>query len=84
MKTQYTNYVKTSTITQVTMLEEAVNHLNQEMLRTLNLVAPTKEVKVKKRKPTYWYDEELKQQRKILKNREHKCFKYKEDHHWIT
>ena len=48
-------------IIQMTTLEEAVNHLNQEMLRTLNLVAATKEVKVKKRKPTPWYDEELKQ-----------------------
>ena len=53
------------------------------MLRTLNLVVPTKEVKVKKRKPKMWYDEELKQQRKILKNREHKWFKYREDHHWL-
>ena len=57
-------------IIQVTTLEEAVNYLNQEMPRTLNLVTPTKEVKAKERKPTPWYNEELKQQRKILKNRE--------------
>ena len=55
---------------QVTTFEEAVNHLNQEMLRTVNLATPTKEVKVKKRKPTPWYDEEQEKQRKILKNRE--------------
>ena len=54
MKTQYTNYVKTfnnDPIIQVTTLEEVANHLNQEILRPLNLVTPTKEVKVKKRKP---------------------------------
>ena len=54
-------------IIQVTTLEETVNHLRQEMLRTLNLVIQTKEVKDKKRKPILWYDGELKQQRKILK-----------------
>ena len=87
MRTQYTNFAENlnnDQIIQVTTLEEAVNHLNQKMLRTLNLVAPTKEVKVKKRKPTPWYDEELKQQRKILKNRECKWFKYRKDHHLLT
>ena len=52
------------------------------MLRTVDLVAPTKEVKAKKRYAKPWYDEELKQQRKILKNRECKWFKYREDSHW--
>ena len=67
---------------QVTTLEEVVNNMNEEMLRTLDLVTPTKVVKAKKRKPKSWYDEELKQQRKILKNRECKWFKYREGSHW--
>ena len=29
------------------------------MLRALDLVAPTKEVKTKKRRPKLWYNEEL-------------------------
>ena len=62
-------------IIQVTPPEEAVNHLNQKMLRSLNLVAPTKEVKDKKSNPTSWYDKELKHQRKIIKNRKCKWFK---------
>ena len=70
MKTQYT--FNNDPIIQATTLEEAVSHLNQEMLRTINLVTPTKNVKVKKRKPVPWYDEELKQQSKLLKNRESK------------
>ena len=55
---------------QVTTLEEVVSNMNEDLIRTLDLVAPTKEVKAKKRRPKQWYDEELKQQRKILKNRE--------------
>ena len=55
---------------QATTLEETVNNMNEEMLRTLDLVAPTKVMKAKKKKPKPWYDEELKQQRNILKNRE--------------
>ena len=51
---------KNDPIIQVTTLEEAVNHLNQEMLRTLNLVTQTKEVKVKKRQHKPWYNKELK------------------------
>ena len=34
-------------IMQVTTLEEAVNNMSEEMLGTLDLVAPTKEVKAK-------------------------------------
>ena len=41
------------------------------MLRTINIVATTKEVKIKKRKPMYQYDEELRQQIKTFNNREH-------------
>ena len=69
---------------QVTTHEEAVNNMNEEMLRTFNLVAPTKEVKAKKRRHKPWYDEELKQQRKPLKSKEHKWFNYREDSHWHT
>ena len=69
-------------IMQATTYEEVFNNMNEEMLQTLDLVASTKVVKSKKRRPKPWYDEELKQQRKILKNRECKWFKYREDSHW--
>ena len=68
-------------IMQATTLEEVVSNMNGEMLQTLDLVAPTKVVKAKKRKPKPWYDKELKEQWKILKNRECKWFKYREDSH---
>ena len=68
-------------IMQATTLEEAVSNMN-DMLRTLDLVATTKEVEAKKRRPKSWYDEELKQQRKILKTRECKWFNDRVDSHW--
>ena len=39
-------------------------------------------LKITNRKPKPWYDEDLKQQRTIMKNREHKWIKYWEDHLW--
>ena len=69
-------------IMQATTHEEAFNNMNEYMLRTLYLVTPDKVVKAKKRRPKPWYDKELKQQRKILKNRECRWFKYyREDSH---
>ena len=56
--------------------------MNEEMLQTIDLGVPTKVKKAKERRSKPWYDEELKQQWKILKNRECKWFKYREDSHW--
>ena len=69
---EFCNIFNNDPIMQATALEEAVSNMNEEMFRTLDLVAPTKEVKSQKRRPYLWYDVQLKQQRKILKNREHK------------
>ena len=45
---------------QAITLEQVVNNMDEEMLRTLDLVVPTKEVKAKKRKPKPWHDEDAK------------------------
>ena len=52
------------------------------MLKALDDIAPLKKVKTTNRKPKAWYDKDLKQQRTIMKNREHKWVKYHEDHLW--
>ena len=65
-----------------TTLEDAFNHFTVEMLKTLEEIAPQRIVKAVNRKPKPWYDEDLKQQRTIMKNREHKWIKYHEDHLW--
>ena len=54
-----------------TTLEDAINHFTKEVLKALNDIAPLKKVKTTNRKPNPWYDEDLKQQRTKMKNREH-------------
>ena len=52
------------------------------MLKALDDIAPLKKVTTTNRKPKPRYDEDLKQQRTIMKNRECKWMKYHEDHLW--
>ena len=61
-------------------LKDATNHFATEVLKTLEEIAPPKIVKITNRKPKPWYDEDLKQQRTVMKNRECKWIKYHEDH----
>ena len=65
-----------------TTLDEAINHFTKEVLKALDNIAQLKKVKTTNRKPKPWYDEDLKQQRTIMKNRECKWMKYHEDHLW--
>ena len=65
-----------------TTLDDAINHFTKEVLKALDDIAPLKKVKTTNRKPKPWYDEDLKQQRTIMKNRECKWMKYHEDHIW--
>ena len=65
-----------------TTLDDAINHFTKEVLKALDDIASLKKVKTANRKPKPWYDEDLKQQRTIMKNREHKWMKYHEDHLW--
>ena len=63
-------------------LEDALNLFAKEILKVLDEIAPQKIVKTTNRKPKPWYDEDLKQQRTIMKNRERKWIKHHEDHLW--
>ena len=65
-----------------TTLDKAINHFTKEVLKALDDIAPLKKVKTTNRKPKPWYDEDLKKQRTIMKNREHRWIKYHEDHLW--
>ena len=65
-----------------TSLDDAINHFTIEVLKALDDIAPLKKVKTTNRKPKPWFDEDLKQQRTIMKNRECKWMKYHEDHLW--
>ena len=72
----------TKEILNSTTLKDTINHFAIEVLKTLDEMAPQKIVKITNRKPKTWYDEDLKQQRTVMKNREHKGIKYHEDHLW--
>ena len=65
-----------------TTLDNAINHFTKEVLKALDDIAPLKKVKTTNRKPKPWYDEDLKQQRAIMKNRERKWMKYHDDYLW--
>ena len=51
-------------------LEDALNQFAKEVLKALDEIAPQKIVKTANRKSKLWYDDDLKQQRTIMKNRE--------------
>ena len=65
-----------------TTLEDAFNHFTMEVHKTLDEIAPQRIVKAVNSKPKPWYDEDLKQQRTIMKNRECRWIKYHEDNLW--
>ena len=65
-----------------TTLEDAINHFTIDVLKALDDIAPLKIVKTNNRTPKPWYDEDLKQQRTVMKNRECKWIKHHERHLW--
>ena len=62
-------------------LNNTTNQLNSEMLRTMDKIAPLQFEKITSKKNP-WYDTDLKHQRQIVKNRERKWVKYREQSHW--
>ena len=54
------------------------------MLRNLNKVAPMKRRRSLKKAPKSWFNKDLLDQRKILKNREQKWLNYRQQHQWAA
>ena len=63
-------------------LKDAVWEFNEEMERTLDIIAPLEEKKKLKRKNKPQYTSQLLKQRKIVRNKERVYIKYRENHHW--
>ena len=63
-------------------LNDATNQLNFEIIQTIDKIAPQQVKKITSRIRKPWYDVDLKQQRDIVKNRERKWLKYREQSHW--
>ena len=57
-------------ILDATNLENAIHQLNDQLLRNLNKVAPMKRRRSLKKAPKSWFNKDLLDQRKIVKNRE--------------
>ena len=66
----------------MTNIDEAIKTLNAELLRVLDKHAPLKERRVTERKKEPWYEGHIKQQKKVVRNREHIWRKYKQYHQW--
>ena len=79
---QFINEFNNIPILESTTLDMATQQLNNKMLKTIEKIAPatTKTITGRHKKP--WYDEDLKNQRRIMKNRERKWITYKEEQHW--
>ena len=71
-------------ILDTTNLEDAIHQLNDQMLRNLNKVARMKRRRSRKKAPKSWFNKDLLDQRKIVKNREHKWLKYRQQHQWTA
>ena len=62
-------------------LKDATNQLNSEILRTMDKITLKQVKKIPSRIRKTWYDDDLKQQRQIVKNRERKWLIYREQSH---
>ena len=63
-------------------IDKAVQTLNAELLRVLDKHAPTKEHKIVVRKMQPWYEDHVKNQKKVVRKREQIWRKYRETHQW--
>ena len=54
------------------------------MLRNLNKVAPMKRRRSLKKAPKSWFNKDLLDLRKIVKNREQRWLKYRKQHQWTA
>ena len=78
----YNTELKISNIDINQNLSEVCKQLNEEMLETLDRVAPVKSIKISNRPRSEWLSKELYDQRRIVRNRERIWKKYREDPHW--
>ena len=78
---QFIDEFNNTPILNTSNLNDATNQLNSEILRTMDKIAPQlKKITSRIKKP--WCNNDLKHQRQIVKNRERKWLKYREQSHW--
>ena len=65
-------------------LETAINAYTRESGRVKELIYKSKTTKLAVRKKVPWYNEDVFQQKKIVRSRERAWIKYGENHHWLA
>ena len=67
-----------------TTLEEAHNLFEEELLKALNRVAPLKAIKCTNRQKHPWHNQFIKDQKRVVKNREKIWRRYQQEHQWLA
>ena len=81
---EFDKHSSNQSILETTDLNQAINQFRSELQRTLNQIAPGKLMKTRNRNKKPWFDKELYDQRRIMKNRERVWLKYCNAAHWKT
>ena len=65
-------------------LDQLIANLNDEFRRVINRLAPPKEVTLSTHPRQPWFNDVVKAQHKVVRNREHAWLKYKLNSNWIA
>ena len=79
---EFDKHFNNQPILKATNLDEAINQLICEMQRTLDQIVPEKTKKMQNRKKHPWFDNELYDQRRIMKNKESVWLEYSNPSQW--
>ena len=74
---EFDKHFSNQSILETTQLDQAINQFRSEIQRTLDQIAPEKIMEMRNRNKKPWFDKELYDQRRIMKNRERVWLKYK-------
>ena len=72
----FDKHFSNQSVLETTDLDQTINQFRSEMQRTLNQIAPEKIMKMRNRNKKPWFDKELYDQRRIMKNRERVWLRY--------
>ena len=79
---EFIKHFSNQSILETTDLHQAINQFRSEIKRTLNQIAPEKVMKMRNRNKKPWFDKELYDHRRIMKNRERAWLKYQNTAQW--
>ena len=78
----FNRHFNNQSVLETTYLYQAINQFQNELQRTLDQIAPERLLKMRNRNKKPWFDKELYDQRRIMKNREQVWLKYQNTTQW--